>query len=433
MPRPSRGDNAETILPAVNNLVAGPVRLPLNLPEPAMTAARPSLLCFGEILWDFLPAGLFPGGAPFNVAYHLHRQGTGVLVVSAVGCDLLGDELRRRLEGWGLDTGGIARHPDLPTGHVRATVSARGDASYEIVANVAWDRITLTEEVLHRVHTAGGLIYGSLSPALSAQPRRPAPAARRPARPARGGSSMSISARLDDPDLVNRLATGATLLKLNSAEAARLVTGQPESAGREESDARTLAARTGCPTVCITAGARGAGLLRAGRWHWETGRPVTVADTVGSGDAFLAALVISLMEAKQSDAESLARACRRRRMGRHPARRHAGVSGGFQIVGRGLRTPPGSATALGRNRAPTIQAEKDNEKDWILARRGCRGGVRRPTLQFAQPQTVSELRPQDDLLNHGATAQPVNIEKRPRHILGGHHALLRHAAAAPGR
>jgi len=275
-----------------------------------MTAARPSLFCFGEILWDFLPAGLFPGGAPFNVAYHLHPRGTGGLVVSAVGSDLLGDELRRGLEGWGLDTAGIARHPDLPTGHVRATVSAHGDASYEIVTDVAWDRITLTEEVLRRAHTAGGLIYGSLS--QRSPSNVDALHQLLAALPAGAWRIFDVNLRPphDTPALVFRLAAGATLLKLNSAEAARLVANLPESPGREESDARALAARTGCPTVCITAGARGAGLLRAGHWHWETGRPVAVADTVGSGDAFLAALVISLIEAKRTDAESLARACR---------------------------------------------------------------------------------------------------------------------------
>jgi fructokinase len=42
-------------------------------------------LCFGEILWDSLPAALFPGGAPFNVGYHLHKLGADVRIVSAVG------------------------------------------------------------------------------------------------------------------------------------------------------------------------------------------------------------------------------------------------------------------------------------------------------------------------------------------------------------
>src|SRR5436190_623390 len=58
---------------------------------------RKRIACFGEILWDFLPRGLFPGGAPFNVAYHLHCHAAAVRVVSAVGRAILGDELMRRL------------------------------------------------------------------------------------------------------------------------------------------------------------------------------------------------------------------------------------------------------------------------------------------------------------------------------------------------
>ena len=44
----------------------------------------PKVLCFGEVLWDSLPRGLFPGGAPLNVAYHLRKFGLRPLVVSAV-------------------------------------------------------------------------------------------------------------------------------------------------------------------------------------------------------------------------------------------------------------------------------------------------------------------------------------------------------------
>lgn len=34
---------------------------------------RPTVVCFGETLWDILPRGMFLGGAPLNVAYHLSR------------------------------------------------------------------------------------------------------------------------------------------------------------------------------------------------------------------------------------------------------------------------------------------------------------------------------------------------------------------------
>jgi len=276
-----------------------------------MSASRPSLLCFGEILWDFLPAGLFPGGAPFNVAYHLHRLGAAVQVVSAVGCDVLGDELLRRLEGWGLATAGIARHADLPTGHVRATVSTRGDATYEIVTDVAWDRISITDEILGQTRRVHGLVYGSL--AQRSVHNQAALEKLIRALPADAWRIFDVNLRPphDDPALVRRLAVGATLLKLNDTEAARLTTGNAGPAGGEEKHARLLAQQTGCSTVCITAGDRGAGLLRHDRWHWEPGRPVTVADTVGAGDAFLAALVTTLLDRKHSDPECLAHACRR--------------------------------------------------------------------------------------------------------------------------
>ena len=60
----------------------------------------------------------------------------------------------------------------------------------------------------------------------------------------------------------------------------------------------------------MAAGERGAGLLRDGAWYWEPGRPVTVADTVGSGDAFLASLVSHLLAAQLGPAAALAAACR---------------------------------------------------------------------------------------------------------------------------
>ena len=43
--------------------------------------ARP-IICFGEILWDSLPRGLFPGGAPMNVAYHLKQLGAHPIPVA---------------------------------------------------------------------------------------------------------------------------------------------------------------------------------------------------------------------------------------------------------------------------------------------------------------------------------------------------------------
>ena len=275
-----------------------------------MTDSPPRILCFGEILWDFLPAGLFPGGAPCNVAYHLHRQNAQVHLLSAIGRDLLGDELLRRLHHWGLSTETIVRHQGLPTGYVVATLGTDGDASYEIVPSVAWDQILVETEGLRAAMTAQALVFGSL--AQRAPFNRAALNRLLAVIPAEAWRVFDVNLRPphDDLDLVRHLADRTTLLKLNAAEAARLHDGGTESPGREEADARTLASRHGCRVVCVTAGERGAGLLRDGQWHWENGQKVAVADTVGAGDAFLAALVAGLLGGQLSDTDCLARACR---------------------------------------------------------------------------------------------------------------------------
>ena len=274
-----------------------------------MSEARPGVVCFGEILWDFLPRGAFPGGAPFNVAYHLHRLGLHAHLVSAVGHDLLGDDLLRRLKGWGLATDGITRHLGLPTGHVRAVLDAAGNASYEIAPEVAWDQIIPGEDTTRAVFGARALVFGSLaqrSPVNRAALDRllailPAGALR--------VFDANLRAPHDAPALVGELARKCTLLKLNAGEAARLNDAQP-GFGREEPHARALAARHGCPLVCVTAGADGAGILADGIWHWVQARPITVRDTVGAGDAFTAGLLSGLLLHGESPAVALERACR---------------------------------------------------------------------------------------------------------------------------
>ncbi len=275
-----------------------------------MNKPRPLALCFGEILWDFLPDGLFLGGASLNAAYHLHRHGVNTRVVSAVGRDVLGDELLRRCTNWGLSTEGIAQLDDVPTGHVRVAIGRNGDARFDIVSNVAWDKIPATDATLHAAAQADAFIFGSLAQRsienrlalerlLSALPKH-----------ALRVFDANLRPPHDDLDLVRELARKATVFKLNASEAARLAANETEKPGREEAHARLLAEMSGCGFVVVTAGARGAGLWHDGRWLWEPGRPMQVADTVGAGDAFVASLVANLLGGKMQAGEILAHACR---------------------------------------------------------------------------------------------------------------------------
>src|SRR5690606_5515729 len=288
------------------------LRLPFSALRPPSSVLRPpsmNVLCFGEILWDFLPDGLFPGGAPFNVGYHLHQHGARVHLLSGIGRDLLGNELLRRLGNWNIDTTTITRHQGLPTGYVVAEVDAAGNASYEITPSVAWDQILLNEDALRAAVSADALVFGSLAQRSSVN--RATLGRIMQVLPADAWRVFDVNLRPphDDLALVREFAASATVLKLNAEEAARLASESSEPAGGEESHARSLASTTGCTRICITAGPRGAGLLTQNEWLWEPGRDIQVVDTVGSGAAFLASLLFHLRSGA-SDRDALARACR---------------------------------------------------------------------------------------------------------------------------
>lgn len=274
-----------------------------------MTTSPTVALCFGEILWDFLPTGLFLGGAPANVAYHMERLGQPARVVSAVGQDVLGDEILRRLTAEGFAVNSVVRHPLLPTGYVRAALGCKGDASYEIARGVAWDEITIAEATCEAAVRAGALIYGSL--AQRTEFNRATLASLVGTLPASALRVFDVNLRPphDDLVLVRELARHASLLKLNAEEAARLAGTEPRP-GLEEAHARQIADLSGCGQIWITAAERGAGLLNRDCWYWEKGRPVEVVDTVGAGDAFLARIVAGILRGEEPGSNLLARACR---------------------------------------------------------------------------------------------------------------------------
>ncbi|HEY0944606.1 MAG TPA: PfkB family carbohydrate kinase [Opitutaceae bacterium] len=268
------------------------------------------ILCFGELLWDCLPHGRFPGGAPLNLAYHLHHRGHHPLLVSAVGDDPLGHELVQHLALWGLPSGAVARHRHRSTGTAALETGPGGESRYVVATDVAWDEIIVDHAILAAAHRANALIFGSL--ALRSPANQFALTRLLEALPPTAWRVFDVNLRAphDELDLVFRQARGVSLLKLNAVEAARLAGDAFGVPGREEGHAREISLRTGATAVCVTAGARGAGLLRGDRWTWAAAPAVPVVDTVGAGEAFVAALVSGLIAGNGSDEACLAEACR---------------------------------------------------------------------------------------------------------------------------
>ena len=121
------------------------------------------IYCFGELLWDMLPSGKQPGGAPMNVAYHLNRLGLEAKPITAVGKDDLGKELIEFLKSKNISTDYVLENAQ-PTGQVLVSLNEKNEASYTIQAPAAWDFIELPKESLSEITgTEFILIFGSLA------------------------------------------------------------------------------------------------------------------------------------------------------------------------------------------------------------------------------------------------------------------------------
>ena len=63
------------------------------------------VVCFGEVLWDILPSGELPGGAPMNVTYHLNKLGSPASLITRIGHDQHGQRLVDLMSSTGINDG----------------------------------------------------------------------------------------------------------------------------------------------------------------------------------------------------------------------------------------------------------------------------------------------------------------------------------------
>lgn len=254
-------------------------------------AKQPLCLGLGEVLWDLLPGGREPGGAPANFAWHAAQLGARGWVVSAVGQDADGDALLAELGRRGLATDGIGRSP-RPTGRVDVVLDAAGTPTYRIREDAAWDHLAPAPAVCARIARADAVCFGSLAQRTLAGGRT----IRALVASCAGLRVFDCNLRQhhwDLPSLEESLQL-AHVLKLNDEELAVLtpllgLSREPHAAMRE------LAARHGLRGVALTRAAAGSSLLLDGCLVVQEPTAVAVLDTVGAGDAWCAALALGIL------------------------------------------------------------------------------------------------------------------------------------------
>ena len=253
-----------------------------------------SAVIIGAVLWDVFDDARHLGGAPFNVAVHTQRLGIPTAFISGVGDDDLGREIMHQARGLGLDTRYIRTIAEAATGTVDVFLTD-GQPDYIIHRPAAYDYPTLRDEDLQNLLQTNveWIYFGTVeqtSPQvcqLTQTLLNAFPSAHR---------VFDINLRKGNHRLerTEELLHATTILKVNEEEIAFLGNAFDSSASTSSASCQTLATRFKLQYICLTRGDQGCAIWHQDEFIKFPGYSISVADTVGAGDAFSAAFMYGL-------------------------------------------------------------------------------------------------------------------------------------------
>ena len=249
--------------------------------------SHPTIICFGEVLWDLLPSGRIAGGAPMNVAFHANQLGLNAKMISKVGNDGLGRELKQFLQNIGVSIKLVQTDNTFPTGTVNVTLSPGGSPSYEIVSPVAWDYIHPDDKAKDYIKNADAFVFGSL--ACRTERNKNTLLEYLALAPIRV-FDVNLRTPFYSQSLLGELLAKADIVKMNDEEL-DLIAGWQGVAGDEKSQLNFIKNKFKPDAVILTKGKDGAVCLDDSGYFEQPGFPINVQDTIGSGDSFLAAFL----------------------------------------------------------------------------------------------------------------------------------------------
>lgn len=253
-----------------------------------MKPEKQKIVCYGEVLWDIFPTKTKPGGAPMNVAYHLKKLGVESSIISRVCADEAGKKLLELLNEWGIPTVNCQIDQMHETGKVEAIASENNEMTYVIHQPVAWDYISSDPSYDKLVSSANAFVFGSLV-------TRNEISRDTLYRLLEKASYKVFDVNLRPPfysvDTVKYLLEKCNLLKLNHSELDLIISWFHEQSDIEEESVRFLQKEFNIDEVIVTKGSKGATYYTSIESHSYPAFSITVQDTVGSGDSFLAAFL----------------------------------------------------------------------------------------------------------------------------------------------
>lgn len=259
--------------------------------------------CFGEVLWDLFPGKeKKAGGAPFNVAYNLSRLGIDARMISAIGDDELGNDLLNKIKNWNIPVDTIQINSSYPTSTVIAKFDENNEAHYDITANVAWDQIKLETNAIELVEKADAFVFGSLVTRNNISKETLFKLLEK--------SNYNVfDINLREPhyniETIKDLLTHSHVAKFNKAELRLLLESLSKKYKSEEDSINFLQEKFNLDEIIISKGSKGAIYGSKNGTNFYPAINIDVADTVGSGDSFLAGFLSKRLIPSNTEEQTL--------------------------------------------------------------------------------------------------------------------------------
>jgi fructokinase len=246
---------------------------------------KPSVFCYGEVLWDIFPEGARAGGAPFNVAYNLMRMGVDAHMISRIGEDTLGADLMKQVSDWKINTQDSQLDFKYPTGTVIAHIDEHNEAHYDIIQPVAWDFIEFRNDYIEKVGNADAFVFGSLITRNEVSRNtlfQLLEIAKFKV------FDVNIRPPFFSVPVITDLLSKSDLVKMNKAELRLVLEFLGKEYVTEDDSIRFIQDKFNINEILVSKGSKGALYFKGNERFEAPAVSVTVQDTVGSGDAFLA-------------------------------------------------------------------------------------------------------------------------------------------------
>lgn len=254
-----------------------------------------TIVAFGEALWDLLPSGPVLGGAPLNFAYRVNTLGERGVIVSRLGADELGDRAFDAIRQLGLETRFVSRDAEHATGTVEVDLADQHNPDYYIVEDAAYDFVPLTDELLELASTSDCICFGTLAQ-REAISRRTVEAMLESFTGSYRLLDINLRKNCYTPDSIRSSLERADILKLNAEEVPEVAAAAGVPSEPLDACAAAIVEEADLAYCVVTLGAKGAiACSRDGERVVEPAYRVEMVDPLGSGDAFTAGFVVSLL------------------------------------------------------------------------------------------------------------------------------------------